>query len=43
MALGNHTFSHEWLNAIGPDKYIADIERGEAVTGALLREHNQRL
>ena len=43
MDLGNHTFSHDSPNTVGPVRYIADIERGEAVTGALLRERSQRL
>jgi peptidoglycan/xylan/chitin deacetylase (PgdA/CDA1 family) len=43
MELGNHTYSHESPNTLGPDAYIADIERGARVTGALLRRRHQSL
>ncbi|HEV2594067.1 MAG TPA: polysaccharide deacetylase family protein [Sphingomicrobium sp.] len=43
MELGNHTYSHPSLNAVGAKAYIADIARGEVVTKALLRAHMQSM
>jgi len=43
MTLGKHTYSHDSLNAVGPEAYEADIVRGEAVTGVLLRQRGERL
>ena len=43
MELGNHTYSHASLNAVGPDAYITDILRGEPVTKALLQQHRKHL
>ena len=36
MDLGNHTYSHASLDTTSPDKYIADIRRGDVVTKRLL-------
>jgi peptidoglycan/xylan/chitin deacetylase (PgdA/CDA1 family) len=43
MELGNHTYSHESLNAVGPEAFIADIARGEPIITRLLLEHQQQL
>lgn len=43
MELGNHTYSHESPNTMGPRAYIADIERGARVTGKLLQRRHGRL
>jgi len=43
MELGNHTFSHESPNTLGPTDYIADIARGEPVTRALMASHHRHL
>jgi peptidoglycan/xylan/chitin deacetylase (PgdA/CDA1 family) len=43
MGLGNHTFSHGSPNDLGAANYIADIARGEPVTGGLLRARHRRL
>ena len=43
MELGNHTYSHESLNAIGPAAFIADIARGEPIIARLLRQRQQQL
>lgn len=43
MELGNHTYSHSSLNAVGAKPYIADIDRGELITKALLLSHGERL
>lgn len=43
MDLGNHTFSHESLNELGADKFIADIAKGEPVTRALLAKRGKAL
>jgi len=40
--LGNHTFSHISLTTTPVDRYIADVERGEAVTKVLLAEHGRK-
>lgn len=43
MTLGNHTFSHESPNELGPTSYIADIVRGEPVIRKLLATYGQPL
>lgn len=43
MGLGNHTFSHDSPNEVGPVKYIADIVRGEPVTRGLLESRGEKL
>lgn len=43
MDLGNHTFSHESLNELGADKFIADVAKGEPVTRALLARRGKTL
>jgi peptidoglycan/xylan/chitin deacetylase (PgdA/CDA1 family) len=40
--LGNHTFSHADLHAVGPDRFLAEIARGDSVTAALLAARGQR-
>ena len=42
MGLGNHTYSHLSLTATPVDAYIADVEKGALVTGALLAARGQR-
>lgn len=41
LELGNHTYSHESLNTVGPEPFIADIARGDPVVTRLLQEHGQ--
>jgi peptidoglycan/xylan/chitin deacetylase (PgdA/CDA1 family) len=41
--LGNHTFSHESPDELGPTGYIVDIARGELVTRTLLAARGRRL
>lgn len=41
--LGNHTFSHSSPNAIGPDRYIADIARGEKVIRPMMEKAHRTL
>jgi len=43
MELGNHTYSHPSLNAVGAQAYIVDIARGEVVTKSLLKAHGKRM
>jgi len=43
MDLGNHTYSHESLNVLGPEKFEADVVRGEHWTRHLLAQHHRRL
>lgn len=43
MDLGNHTYSHESLNQLGADRFIADIAQGEPVTRALLAKRGKTL
>lgn len=43
MDLGNHTYSHESLNVLGAEGFIADIARGEPVTRALLAKRGRTL
>lgn len=43
MDLGNHSFSHESPNTLGAAGYIADIQKGEPVTKALLAERHKTL
>jgi peptidoglycan/xylan/chitin deacetylase (PgdA/CDA1 family) len=43
MDLGNHTYSHRSLNAIGAKAYIEDIVRGEPITKAVLSEHGKKM
>lgn len=40
--LGNHTYSHADLHAVGPDRFLAEIARGDSVTSALLAARGQR-
>lgn len=39
--LGNHTYSHADLHAVGLEAYREDIQRGERVLRPLLAEHGQ--
>lgn len=41
--LGNHTYSHADINAIGLEAYEKDILKGELVTKALLRQYGKRM
>jgi peptidoglycan/xylan/chitin deacetylase (PgdA/CDA1 family) len=43
MNLGNHTYSHESPNTVGPTAYIKDIARGEAVTRPMLAQYHRQL
>ncbi len=43
VLLGNHTYSHNHFSLTPVDAYIADIERGEPVTRALLAEKHEAL
>ena len=43
MDLGNHTYSHESLNVLGPRKFEADVARGEHWTRRLLAQRHKRL
>lgn len=43
LDLGNHSFSHLDINDTPLSRYQADVIRGEAVTGRLLRERGKRL
>lgn len=43
FGLGNHTFSHPSLNAVGPERFTADILAGEKETRALLAARDQKL
>jgi peptidoglycan/xylan/chitin deacetylase (PgdA/CDA1 family) len=43
LELGNHTYSHESLNAVGAAAFIADIVRGEPIITRLLLQHQQQL
>ena len=40
--LGNHTYSHADLHAVGPDRFLTEIARGDSVTAALLAVRGQR-
>jgi len=41
MELGNHGFSHLSLNREDPLLWMADVDRGDAITGRLLRARGQ--
>lgn len=43
LELGNHTYSHESLNAVGPEAFVGDIARGEPIITWLLLQHQQPL
>lgn len=43
MDLGNHTYSHASLNQVGAAAYIADIQRGEVETRALLAKRGRKI
>ena len=43
MNLGNHTFSHESPDTLGPKGYIEDVAHGEPVTRSLLEQRGRRL
>ncbi|MCW1381930.1 polysaccharide deacetylase family protein [Novosphingobium sp. KCTC 2891] len=43
MDLGNHTYSHESLNTLGARPFVADIAKGEKVTGALMAARHRHL
>jgi peptidoglycan/xylan/chitin deacetylase (PgdA/CDA1 family) len=43
LELGNHTYSHRDLNTMPLEQFEADVLRGEAVTGALLKAKGRRL
>lgn len=38
LMLGNHTYTHQSLNQIGADKYIADVARADKVLAPILTE-----
>ncbi len=38
LMLGNHTYSHQSLNQIGAEKYIADIARADKVLAPIMTE-----
>jgi peptidoglycan/xylan/chitin deacetylase (PgdA/CDA1 family) len=40
--LGNHSYSHKSLTSTPVEAYIADVAKGERVTGALLAERGKR-
>lgn len=42
MELGNHTFSHPDLHRVPVDSFLADAEKGQQVTRALLAARNDR-
>ena len=42
MDLGNHSYSHNSLSRTPVDAYIADVEKGDAVTRRLLAERGRR-
>ena len=42
MDLGNHTFSHDSPNDLGAARYIADIDKGDATTAALMAKLHKR-
>ncbi len=41
--IGNHTFSHLDLNEVGPERFEADIVRGEAVTRPIIERRGLAL
>jgi peptidoglycan/xylan/chitin deacetylase (PgdA/CDA1 family) len=43
LELGNHSYSHFDLNETPLERYQADVIRGEAVTGRLLKQRGKRL
>jgi peptidoglycan/xylan/chitin deacetylase (PgdA/CDA1 family) len=43
MDLGNHTYSHNSANVLGPSAYIADIVRGEPIIRQLLAQHGRKI
>jgi peptidoglycan/xylan/chitin deacetylase (PgdA/CDA1 family) len=43
MDLGNHGYSHLSLNQTPADAYIADVDRGQVATNALLRASGRRM
>lgn len=42
LDLGNHSFSHWDLHRVAPEKYKADILRGEEITAKLLAQQGRR-
>ncbi len=43
LELGNHTFSHIFINQASLDEYKQDVIKGEKVTGRILREQEKQL
>lgn len=43
MELGNHTYAHLSLNAVGTAEFEADILRGERISRPLVKKNGQRL
>lgn len=43
LALGNHTFSHVFINQVTLEEYQEDVLRGEKILRPLLRQHGQAL
>ena len=41
--LGNHTFGHKSIHAIGPEEFQASILKGEIITKELLSERNRSM
>ena len=43
MQLGNHTFSHVYINITSIEDYKKDVIKGELITRPLLKKYNQEL
>lgn len=43
LALGNHTYSHVFINQVSLEEYQADVLRGEKILRTLLKQYNQEL
>ncbi|WP_417882514.1 polysaccharide deacetylase family protein [Xanthomarina gelatinilytica] len=43
MQLGNHTFSHVYINNTSIEEYKKDVIKGELITRPLLKKYNQEL
>jgi peptidoglycan/xylan/chitin deacetylase (PgdA/CDA1 family) len=43
MELGNHTFSHVYINTTSLDDYKKDVIKGELITRTLLDKYNKKL
>ena len=43
LELGNHTFSHPDLHHTNVEDFVANVDRGDEITGDLLAEHGESL